>query len=83
MTYIMTGFVLSIYRNKSIVRDPKPVRIVKKLNSGSVSSLDSEKAIGIIVGLTLQNWDCIVSIKVTDIAKQEDEVSSIFIFIHI
>ena len=43
--------------------------------------MDSEKAIGIIVGLTLQNWDCIVSIKVTDIAKQEDEVSSIFIFI--
>ena len=34
VTYIMTGFVLSIYRNKSIVRDPKPVRIVNKLNSG-------------------------------------------------
>ena len=30
VTYIMTGLVLSIYRNKSIVRDPKPIRIVRR-----------------------------------------------------
>ena len=30
VTYIMTGLVLSIYRNKSIVRDPKQIRIVRR-----------------------------------------------------
>ena len=33
VTYFMTGLVLSIYRNKSIVRDPKPKRIVRRLYS--------------------------------------------------
>ena len=33
VTYIMTGFVLSIYRNKNIVRDPKPAYIVRRMYS--------------------------------------------------